>query len=152
MKIFIARHGHAVSQAPADHLRPLSERGREEVARNALAKLDDLSEVQHIYTSPYVRARQTADIINTRLKKNISEVALITPEGDPKKAADYFYRVADTYDCILLTSHMPFVSRFTDALIGADAGTHLFNTSAIACVKCEPLAVSCCELKWLHHS
>jgi len=151
MKLFIARHGHAVAQASADSERPLSDRGRQEVQTNAERHVTELSSVEHIISSPYIRARQTADIFNSRLNTRITESSLFTPDSDPRASVEFLYKMSEEYDSVLLTSHMPLVSRLTDLLIGEEVGTHLFNTAAIASLECDPVAFSCCELLWLHH-
>lgn len=151
MKIFIVRHGHAIAHAETDSARLLSERGRQEVKLNVERHLNELSSVEHIFSSPYRRARQTADIVQSYLDRSISELPFLTPDSDPSQALEYFYHLASQYTCVLMTSHMPLVSRLTDRLIGVEPGTNLFSTAAIGSLECDPVAASCCELKWLHH-
>jgi phosphohistidine phosphatase len=67
MEIYIVRHGDALDRADpsvtSDEMRPLTERGRDEVALQAsvLARLG--VKPQLVLSSPLVRARQTADIL-----------------------------------------------------------------------------------------
>jgi len=58
MKIFVLRHG-MTSNAETDEARELTETGVIEVEKVVKLRLDDLSGVQHIYSSPLKRVKQT---------------------------------------------------------------------------------------------
>ena len=58
MKIFVLRHG-MTSNAETDEARELTETGVIEVEKVVKLRLDDLSCVQHIYSSPLKRVKQT---------------------------------------------------------------------------------------------
>lgn len=61
MKLFILRHG-MTAESTADELRELSETGVQEVRNIVSQKLDELSRVRKIYSSPLLRVRQTLSI------------------------------------------------------------------------------------------
>jgi phosphohistidine phosphatase len=69
MDLFLMRHAEAESRDlyPEDRLRPLTESGRQQQQRvvHALAPL--LQPLHHLLSSPFVRARQTADIVAAAL-------------------------------------------------------------------------------------
>jgi phosphohistidine phosphatase len=60
--LFLVRHAHADRGHP-DEARPLSERGRAEARALAAALTEHEARPQLVLTSPFVRARQTADEI-----------------------------------------------------------------------------------------
>ncbi|KTT42489.1 phosphohistidine phosphatase, partial [Pseudomonas oryzihabitans] len=65
MKLWLLRHGEAEARAPSDELRELTVAGRAAVLRSA-AQLQD-ADLQLILASPYVRARQTAVLVQQHL-------------------------------------------------------------------------------------
>src|SRR5580698_564113 len=68
MKLYLLRHATAVDIASSDALRELTKEGREE-ARIAGAALAELGvKLSHFFSSPLVRARQTAEIAAKALK------------------------------------------------------------------------------------
>lgn len=71
MRLFLLRHGEAApsEQYPDDHLRPLTDKGREQIKEMAeeLAEMGTSFDV--IVSSPCVRAYQTAEIVADALKE-----------------------------------------------------------------------------------
>lgn len=71
MKLYFVRHGEAEDLAPTDHSRALTERGieRTQIAAQVLRRIGIQPNV--IYSSPRVRAKQTAEIIADALNMEI---------------------------------------------------------------------------------
>lgn len=65
MELFLMRHAEAESRDlyPEDRLRPLTEHGRQQQQRVVRALAPLLQPLHHLLSSPFVRARQTADIV-----------------------------------------------------------------------------------------
>ncbi|VVM07551.1 partial 2,3-bisphosphoglycerate-dependent phosphoglycerate mutase, partial [Methylacidimicrobium tartarophylax] len=63
MTVYLLRHAAAIREAPTDAERKLSKKGRQEAqsAGNALHRLGVRPDL--IWSSPLVRARQTAEIV-----------------------------------------------------------------------------------------
>ncbi|UZJ62389.1 phosphohistidine phosphatase SixA [Pseudomonas sp. KU26590] len=112
MKVWILRHGEAKPQARTDADRELTAKGREEVLRSAAHLMGQ--PLQQIIASPYVRARQTAELVRQVLgfTDPIVTVPWLTPESNPHKVLDQLEAYSD--ENVLLVSHQPLVG----ALIG----------------------------------
>jgi phosphohistidine phosphatase len=87
--IFLMRHADAVSDE-VDPVRPLSEKGREQVARvcEALRKVPGFAPVE-IWHSPLARSRETAALLDEGMKLGVPLVLKsgLTPEDDPARIA-----------------------------------------------------------------
>lgn len=147
MRLYIVRHGEAERQLTTDDARALTERGREDVA----ALWENLAErgvrPARLLSSPYVRARQTADIIAERFPGVArTELAMITPEGDPLAVLAELERIGGE-DSWTLVSHMPFVDLLCGVL--TDGGRYPFQVGAVACVDMEALVPGAGRLRWL---
>src|SRR5713101_1805823 len=111
MNLYILRHGLAVEPgAPGfakDSDRPLTPKGERKLWRIAEAmKAMDLS-FDLILSSPYVRARQTAEIIaeafNARQKFEFSDN--LTPNGNSKKLIDFLNDLKPAPESVCLVGH-----------------------------------------------
>ncbi len=104
-----------------------------------------------IWSSPYIRAQQTAGIaaevlgVTAGVSRTLSE---LTPEGAPRAVIDEVYR--SDLDALLLVSHQPLVSRLLDVLCGSSA-QHEMKTASLACVDCDVVAADLGHLQWLVH-
>ena len=61
MKLYLSRHGQAVSRAPTDAQRPLTETGRAALLAHWQGMRDSGIAVSALIASPFVRAQQTWD-------------------------------------------------------------------------------------------
>ncbi len=112
MEVLLVRHGAAVdtTSAPTDHLRWLTDRGRRSITGvgKALARLD--LRYTCIYTSPLVRAIQTAEILAATQADFAGPIEVYTPlssdEGTTAQALEPLGHAADD-DVIVLVTHMP---------------------------------------------
>ena len=113
MTLWLLRHGEAEARARSDAERPLTERGRKEVRRNA-ERLRGRP-LQYILASPYLRAQQTAEIVREvlGLALPLTTVDWATPDDSPREAA----RRLDSYPghC-LLVSHNPLLGQLAGFL------------------------------------
>jgi phosphohistidine phosphatase len=124
MKLFLTRHGIASEQIGGaiknDAQRPLTSAGREETELVA-AGLKRLGvKPSLILSSPFVRARQTAEILaevlNVALKIEFSQALL--PGG---LVSDLFKELADfkKVDEVFLVGHQPDMTRLAQSLLWA---------------------------------
>ncbi len=112
MRILLVRHGAAVDtrSAPTDDLRWLTDEGRKSMTAvgKALAKLD--LHYSCIYTSPLVRAVQTAEILASTQAGFTGPVevhtALSSDEGTTVQALEPLEHAAED-DVIVMVTHMP---------------------------------------------
>ena len=111
MKLWVLRHGQAEPQTRTDAERELTAHGREEVLRNA----GDLLGVplQAIYASPYVRTRQTAELVCEALGASVPVklVPWLIGDTEPKAViAELDALEKRGLEHLLLVSHQPLVS------------------------------------------
>jgi phosphohistidine phosphatase len=112
MRVLLVRHGEAVDMrsAPTDHDRWLTDAGRKTVTKvgTALSTLD--LQYTCIYTSPLVRAVQTAEILAATHADFHAPLevrsALSSETGSTAQALEPLVHAADD-DLIVMVTHMP---------------------------------------------
>lgn len=122
-EIYLVRHAIAAERGdewPDDTKRPLTERGIDrftEVVRGLRTLGVSLDE---IFTSPLVRARQTADILaaGTAGKPAVKELAALAPDHRPADAVASLARVSRR-SRVALVGHEPDLGELAAYLIGA---------------------------------
>lgn len=112
----VLRHGEAEPLVSTDEARALTDRGREQARKSAMF-VRELGLRPVVMSSPLLRARQTAEelmaVLGCQAPLLICPAA--TPDGDVEETIGYLERSGA--DCVLLASHMPFVSRFVSWLV-----------------------------------
>ena len=119
MNLYIIRHAIAVDEATSDYEhdseRPLTDKGRKKMRQISKALRNLGVEFDLILSSPYVRAKETAEILADvlKVKKDVQFSENLVPSGDPGlliAEMNEKYSVGS----IALVGHEPFLS----ALIG----------------------------------
>lgn len=147
MRLYIVRHGEAEGQLTTDEARALTERGREHVAQLWQVLADRGVTPSKIINSPYVRAKQTADIIAAHFPQALREEwHSITPEGKPARILEELARL-DVSEDWALVSHMPFVDLLCGLL--TDGQRHPFPVGSVACIDVDVFAAGGGRLLWL---
>lgn len=127
------RHGEAVDAyaAASDSQRHLTSRGRTESASVAQRLLERGLVPTHVYTSPFVRAVQTAEVVAHALGLEV-EVPAHAPlvPGGPSGPALAVLDAHDPDDRVLLVSHEPTVRSLAAAIGQVDLPP--FATSGVA--------------------
>ena len=156
MEIYIIRHGDAWDPtAPwitSDEMRPLTDKGRDEVALMArlLGRLGVRPDA--ILSSPLVRARQTAEILAEELGAGgPSESAHLAPGG---LAADVLNDITalGRGRAVVLAGHMPGVGRLAGYLLGQEIEFGIpFRTAEICRIDLpdDALVPGLGDLRWL---
>ena len=135
MEIYLLRHGIAEDQSPTqqDAHRALTSEG---VARlrevlTTVAKAGNAPQL--ILTSPYVRARQTAEIAREilKVKQDMVETHALTPMAQPREAWEEI-RALRSESSILLASHEPLMGQLLGFLLGVPGLQVEFKKGAIA--------------------
>ncbi len=126
MKLILARHGEALdfSSTGKDKDRELSSRGREDIHKMGRFIYLSSLRVTHIYYSPYVRTRQTAEIFAKEL--GITDLTESCDELAPGNVCeDMLYKIKNfsNSETILIVSHNPGIAHFAAHLIQDDALT-----------------------------
>jgi phosphohistidine phosphatase len=152
MRIYLVRHGEAVSDGE-DPRRPLSPEGRRQVESvTGKARQAGVSP-RHIFHSPKLRARETAEILARGLFPNALPNALpdatgadirsipgISPDDDPASAAELAEVMAEDF---MIVGHLPHLPRLVGLLTGQSLS---FSTATMVCLEREG-AVWC--VKWI---
>ncbi len=123
MRLYVMRHGVAIDRhdpgAPSDPTRPLTADGKER-ARLAAHGLVSLGlAIDRIWTSPYLRATETADIVAESLgvpRLAIEQRAELIPENDP--AATVAALRSTNLRGLMLIGHAPHLDELISHLLG----------------------------------
>ncbi|HUJ43550.1 MAG TPA: phosphohistidine phosphatase SixA [Opitutaceae bacterium] len=117
MKVFLARHGHALAEGD-DARRALSARGREVTVSVAtfLRTSGALGMVRAVWHSPLLRARETAEVFIKELGVDapLIETPGLLPEDDAVAVAD---RLERANDAVLIVGHEPQLSALATLLV-----------------------------------
>ena len=158
MNIFLLRHGIAVEAGAAgfnkDSDRTLTPKGERKLLQvaDAMAALELSFDL--ILTSPYVRARQTADIIAEAFdaKKKLENVEDLTPGGSAKKLIEHINATKPVPENVLLVGHEPSMSEFIALLISGDSQASVLMKKGGLCKLSVEKTLQhghCATLEWL---
>jgi phosphohistidine phosphatase len=145
MKIYLIRHSNAVDPGTAeyddDSQRPLTEKGRGKMQKitSALKRLDVQPDL--IVSSPYVRARQTAEILakGLRYKKALVFSDTIVPMG---KSDEIIAEINEKYhvDELVLVGHEPCFSMFIGTLTAGNPDLTInLKNGGVCCLSVDDL-------------
>lgn len=139
MFIYLVRHGIAAARFAGtdDRARALTPEGFEKMRfiKDALANLG--VKFDEIWTSPLLRARQTADILATGARKDIpvKTVASLEPGGDFGALRTLLAEHAHL-ESVALVGHEPCLSEFMSHLLGASPSLMIrFKKGGVALVE-----------------
>lgn len=156
MKLYLIRHSNAVELGTQDFdddsQRPLTEKGREKMdgiasALQGLGLIPDL-----IVSSPYVRARQTAEILGKGLnyKGQIQLNEALIPMGDAETMIGEInekYLVGE----LILVGHEPSMSLLISSLTAGNSDLAItMKKGSVCCLEADDLRVERrASLEWL---
>lgn len=144
MQLLIMRHGEAASHS-VDQERTLTDFGRQQAAETAARIADSAWRPAKIWSSPYVRARQTAAIVSEILNCPVEEKAFITPEDDPGLCLNAL--LENQQWPLLLVSHMPLVGTLSTLLIDGHREGVAFATAQATVLDMPVVGPGCADLK-----
>jgi phosphohistidine phosphatase len=117
MNLYLLRHGIAVDPSlpkfAKDAERPLTPKGRRRMRQIAEAMGAIKISFDAILSSPFVRARQTAEIVAGTLKrkKRLQFSDELTPGGNPKLLVQQLNDFRPKLENVLLVGHEPYLSQ-----------------------------------------
>lgn len=144
MQLIIMRHGEA-GWHTLDQERELTEAGRAGVATVAAQIAKSPWRPKRIWSSPYVRARQTAAIASELLNCPIEECGFITPDDDPGRCLDALLEAQ--VSPLMLVSHMPFVGSLSTLLVDGHRKGIPFMTAQAVLLNMPVVGPGCADLK-----
>ena len=135
MRFYLIRHGEAVSRA-VDPVRPLTERGRDDVARVAAFARSAGVEVHQICHSGRRRAEDTAAILAEYLEPagGAASVPGLRPEDDVRPMAEVLNRETKS---LMLVGHYPSLARLAGLLLAGNKRCSVvdFQMGSFACLE-----------------
>ena len=153
MEIYILRHGIAVERGTPgykrDGDRPLTEEGVEKMRQIAKAMREMDLQFDVIFSSPYVRAKATADIVAETLGENVTLTDSLPPEADPAELIDEIN--GEKPQRVLLVGHEPDLSALISTLICGKRNADIeLKKGGLAKLTAETLTYGmCATLNWL---
>ena len=156
MNLYILRHGIAVEPGTpgfnTDADRPLTPKGKRQLQQIAGAmRILDLN-FDLILSSPFVRARQTAEIIveSLNLKKRLAFSDGLAPDGNPKALIRQLNELKPAPGNVLLVGHEPYLSQFAAQLISGGTVNLELKKGGLGKLEMDVLGFGrCAVLQWL---
>lgn len=156
MNLYLLRHAIAVERGTAgialDRDRPLTEEGRNKLLKVARAMAVMELGFSVVFTSPYLRARQTADLVAAELQisSRLRECEHLAAESRPADLVRFLIRLRPQPRDVLLVGHEPFLSEFASLLLAGATPLRLEFKKAGLCklsaTRLQP--AGCATLEW----
>lgn len=143
MQLILIRHAIAQDRAEfsqktklEDSLRPLTLKGRKKMQKIAMQLRDWIQDVDLIVSSPYTRAKQTADIVSQIfMDKKIVEASELVPQSPPNMFLKWLKAHGKNNRKIIIVGHEPQLSAFASYLMtGKEESIFVLKKSGIACL------------------
>jgi phosphohistidine phosphatase len=157
MNLYLLRHGIAVDPSAPDFAkdaeRPLTTKGKRRLRQIAEAMGALKISFDLILSSPYVRAKQTAEIVAKTLKrrKKLKFTDELTPGGNPRSVIQLLNDLRPRPKNILLVGHEPYLSKLIALLTAGTTNMEIDLKKGSLC-KLEtesPRYARCATLVWL---
>jgi phosphohistidine phosphatase len=153
--LYLVRHAIAEERGPAwpdDRLRPLTDEGRQRMARQVQGLVAIDVEIDEILTSPLVRTRQTAEILSKGLRGHppVMDFPPLEPGNGAKDVlAELKPFKGQRQTRLALVGHEPGIGELAAALIGARQSV-CFKKGAVALFEVDalPPSAGASELRW----
>ncbi len=133
--------------------RPLTPKGRRQLRQIAGAMKNMDLRFNLVLSSPFLRARQTAEIVaqSLKLKKHLAFSDALMPDGDPKALIRQLNELKPASEHVLLVGHEPYLSQFIARLIsgGPDPAIELKKRGVCKLETNSLRAGRCARLAWL---
>ena len=157
MELYLLRHGIAVELGTEgcnkDADRPLTGKGERKVADVARAMQAMEMSFDLILSSPFLRARQTAEIVAGRLglRKVLQLNDLLVPGGSFREVIEFLKKRRREIRTVLLVGHEPFMSGFIAFVLSGHPNVPLTMKKAGLCkLTFDALEYGrCARLEWL---
>ena len=157
MKLYILRHGVAVEPGTPgyenDSTRPLTREGERELRHVAALLRKREVRFDRILSSPFLRARQTAQIVAKDLKqeKRLDFSVALTPGGEVDVLIRQLNGAKPAPEHVLLVGHEPYLSRLVSLLVSGGSGAALqLKKGGLCKLDADVLhAGHCARLLWL---
>jgi len=142
--LYFVRHGDASHRAPSDHERPLTKTGQREVGDMVRALIAARTDLDVVFSSPRLRAQQTAEIIAGALGVPLEIRDACNFDFDFSAARAL---VSEPYvsESAMFVGHNPSMSQTVYQACGANLS---MKTGAIACIAMDDVRPGAGQLLW----
>jgi len=155
MNLYILRHGLAVEAGTEgydkDADRPLTAKGERKLhlIADAMEELD--LELDLILSSPYKRARQTAEIVADVLKVKMELTSTLEPGGSSSELIQLIGKTKPSAEGVMVVGHEPYLSGLISLLISGSTNLPIVMRKAGLCkLSTDSLKHGrCAALEWL---
>ena len=157
MNLYLLRHGiatepEAVGYAP-DSERPLTAKGAARLRETARAMEKLELSFDLILSSPFRRAKQSAEIIGRSLKsrKKLAFTDDLTPAGNPRLLIQELNQFRPEPDNVLLVGHEPYLGKLVALLAAGNTSLEIdFKKGGLCKLEADYLLYGrCAKLVWL---
>ena len=135
MNIYLMQHGKPIPK-DKDPEKPLSERGRDEVQNIAGFLKKAGIQVEAVYHSGKTRARQTAEIMNSKINpdKEPRKRGGLSPLDDVRTIAE---EIKQEQKDFMIVGHLPHLEKFISLLVtGSDSSQVVrFQQGGVVCLR-----------------
>ena len=144
--LYLCRHGEASFDAPSDRMRALTERGIADTESAVQSSEDMLQSVNSLWSSDFLRAKQTAEIVSNKLTIKAQEQVFLRPSSDPQAVIRKLAEFSDG-SSVMLVAHMPLLGDLHSLLVeGNTYAPYSFKTSEIVHLQGDLLAAGLCSV------
>lgn len=155
MNIYILRHGIAVERenwkALDDSVRPLTPKGKRQLKKSAVAMIKMKLRFDLILSSPFERAKKTAEIVakELNLKARLKFSDELQPDGNVKNLIRQLGE--SRAKNVLLVGHEPYLSGLISLLVSGGGNLAMdFKKGGVCKLEIEKLHFGpCAQLAWL---
>ena len=148
--IDLLRHGDAApANGGSDAARRLTERGRADVTLVA-GQLAMGPKPGRIFSSPLIRARETADLVADRLASPpaVERLDALSPESEPEAVIEALIEQGIESGHVLMVGHQPLLGRLVEHLTGSEPALPPATLVRITCERIPTLIAGRLERTW----
>tara|TARA_B110001454_G_C12723310_1_gene436546 strand:- start:28139 stop:28648 length:510 start_codon:yes stop_codon:yes gene_type:complete len=161
MFLFIIRHAIAeereefAKKNTDDSLRPLTAKGKKKLQKMVLSLEKEFDKLDLIITSPYLRAKQSAQVVSEITDgTKIVESAELVPHAPPQSLMKWIRTHCGGHKKVAIVGHEPHITSFASYVLSGNPQESFIEMkkSSIALVEVgnfEDLAPSKAKLQWL---
>lgn len=152
MELYVLRH--AIAAEPGFHRRdadrPLTDEGRAKLETIVRAFEPLKVHVDHVFTSPYVRAKQTASVAAAALGAPLTEVDALAAGADPPSIVAALRDLTGSVGAAMIVGHEPDLGRLVTFLVSGDdqGGVRMKKAGLVKLSIGSLRAGRCAELEW----
>jgi len=157
LNLYLLRHGIAVERGTpgyeSDFDRPLTSDGKEKMCKIAAVIRRMEIKFDHIFSSPYIRARQTAEIVARNLDPamKVEFTDTLATQGTSAKVIRFLKELEPASREVMLVGHEPNLSELASLLCsGGTDSLIVFKKGGFCKLSTETLRTGrCASLEWL---